>query len=112
MQKYASASPSHVAMNLNLGSRFIVVHSDEPNGLTFHSQRVSEKGSQACSMHIMAAVALSELASTIPDQSEGQLPERKEVSTQTENDLSPYLWLNSVHMSESSNLESKVTNLF
>lgn len=67
-------------------------------------------------MHIMdaavfsrlsAAVALSELALTSPSN---QLPEKREVSTQTDSSI-PDLWLNTVQ-EETSNLVSKVSPFY
>lgn len=68
---------------------------------------IQEKGTQACSMHIMAAVALSELASITPAS---QMAEKKEVSTQTEN-IIPDVWMNSVQEETFNNMESKVVQI-
>jgi hypothetical protein len=74
---------------------------------------LSEKGTQACSMHLMdaavfsrlsAAVALSELALTGPAS---QLFEKREVSTQTDNNIYD-VWLNSSVQEETNSMESKV----
>ena len=78
------------------------------------SDRLTEKGTQACSMHLMdaavfsrlsAAVALSELALIYSPAS--QLFEKIKVSTQTDSNIDD-LWLNSSVTEETISAESKV----
>ncbi|XP_032777196.2 uncharacterized protein LOC116916111 [Daphnia magna] len=99
-----------LSINFSAGSQFIILQSNSHDHLK--SQSLTENSTQECSMHIMdaavfsrlsAAVALSELALTSPSN---QLPEKREVSTQTDSSI-PDLWLNTVQ-EETSNLVSKI----
>lgn len=103
--KQVSSTNNSASVILPTHAQVIILH---PNSSQFssgflESQNVNEKGTQACSMHIMAAVALSELASTTPAN---PMLEKKEVSTQTEN-VFPEVWMNSVQ-EETISMESKV----
>jgi hypothetical protein len=108
-----TTAPS-VSINFSAGSQVIILHSNSQISKDFFkSQSLSEKGTQACSMHLMdaavfsrlsAAVALSELALTAPAS---QLFEKREVSTQTDNNIYD-VWLNSSVQEETNSMESKV----
>lgn len=103
MDRVPSSPP--VSVNIPPGAQVIILHAKNQitsDDILKAQQSMNEKGTQDCSMHIMAAVALSELASTTRV---GQVLEKKEVSTQTEN--TPDIWLNQIQ-NEAITLDSKV----
>lgn len=109
-RKHSNRIPSSnsppVSVNFPPGAQVIILHANNQissDNILKAQQSISEKGTQDCSMHIMAAVALSELASAAPVGT----VDKKEVSTQTESASAPDLWLNQIQ-NEAVSLDSKV----
>lgn len=97
---------SSVLVNIPKGAQLIILH---PNSSQSNMHRNldpstnNRQSTQASSMHVMAAVALSELASSVETNQASPAPEKREVSTQTEvrHNSSPDVWFNLVQESSS-----------
>lgn len=91
-----------VLVSIPKGAQLIILHpanihqqGDAKKGVV---QPITSQASQACSSHVLAAVALSELAASIePNTQTSSVWEKREIATQTES-RGPHLhnWLNLV----------------